>query len=182
MFSLEQLLMLTAFEFCQDFLLFWLAPSVLGNWPTYVMVRIIKFFFCFWKFLLAFFFINTTHTGYITKQNTGHDSTIQYAVNSIYNDNYSLILLYICYTNNINYSYKCLKFDHFLTNLESLKHLFSCKILYLRLLLYAHILNNVKNNICYKNNNYNVIVLFYRYDFNIWWVYKKLWVKVKLKL
>ena len=94
-----------------------------------------KNFFCFWRFLLIYSFINNTNTGYISKQNTGHDSTIQYAADLIYNDNHILISLNIFYINNINYSYKCLKMDHFLTNLISLELLFSCKILYLRLLL-----------------------------------------------
>ena len=51
-----------------------------GNYPveklTFKAVK--RLLFCFWKFLLAFVFQNNTHTGYITKQNTGHDNTIQY--------------------------------------------------------------------------------------------------------
>ena len=111
------------------------------------------FVFLFLEIFIDICFINNTNTGYITKQNTGHDNTIQYAADSIYNDHYILILLNIFYIHNINYSYKCLKLDHFLTNLVSLKHLFSCKILYLRLLLYVHILNSSLQNLVFHIKN-----------------------------
>ena len=79
---------------------------------VYIMQIVWTNIYLFWDFLL-YFLISNTNTGYITKQNTGHDSTIQYAVDSIYNDNYTPISLIMFYINNINYLYKCLKFDHF---------------------------------------------------------------------
>ena len=59
---------------------------------------------------------------YKTKYRTRQYITICCRFN--YNDHYILIVLNIFYIHNINYSYKCLKLDHFLINLVSLKHLF----------------------------------------------------------
>ena len=44
-FPFEKLLSLTAFAFCKIFLTFWLAPSALGYWLTYVMIWNIKYQF-----------------------------------------------------------------------------------------------------------------------------------------
>ena len=58
----------------------------------------------FLEIFIGIFKINNTNTGYITKQNTGHDSIIPFAADLIYNDNYILILLNIFYTYHIDMS------------------------------------------------------------------------------